>query len=168
MAEKKSIKEITEKTIRDGGVLAMLYFDIHAAKKEDVQNLGAGFVQHIIKTPGVIYALGEIQEPVAGEKGENYSSSIEVKLLAKDFIVLSNLCLTHSPFSVEILRPNEIRMPLNQAHELLGLLGATTAEYKKAIIQKVAKPEEIAEFQRQLKIRAEMGKKILEKKGEKK
>jgi len=165
---KKNVKEITDRTIRDGGVLAFLYFDIHAAKKEDVQNLGVGFVNHVIKTPGVVYALGEIEEPVGGEEGKNYSSSIEVKVLTKDFITLANLCLTHSPFTVEITRPDRINMQLNQAHELLGLLGATTAEYKKAILSKISKPEEIEEMQRQLKMRAEMGKKLLEKKkGEK-
>lgn len=166
--KKKTVKEITDKAIRDGGVLAMLYFDIHAAKKEDVQNLGVGFVNHVIKTEGVIYALGEIEEPVPGGEGKNYSSSIEVKVLTRDFVTLANLCLTHSPFSVEITRPDRINLQLNEAHELLGLLGATTAEYKKAILTKIAKPEEIAEMQRQLKIRAELGKKILEKKeGEK-
>lgn len=162
--KKKSIREITEKTIKDRGVLALLYFDIHAATKEDVQNLGVGFVNHVLKTPGVVYALGEIDEPVAGGEGKNYSSSIEVKLLTKDFITLSYLCLTHSPFTVEILKPNAINLQLSEAHELLGLLGATTAEYKKAILSKISKPEELAEMQRQLKLRAEMGKKILEKK----
>lgn len=162
--KKKSIKEITDQAIRDGGVLALLYFDIHATTKEDVQNLGVGFVDHVIKTPGVVYALGEIDEPIGGEEGKNYSSSIEVKLLTKDFITLANLCLTHSPFTVEIVKPNTINLQLNETHELLSLLGATTAEYKKTILSKIAKPEEIAEMQRQLKIRAELGKKLLEKK----
>ena len=162
--KKKSIKEITQQTIRDGGVLELLYFDIHAATKEDVQNLGVGFVDHVIKTPGVVYALGEIDEPIGGGEGKNYSSSIEVKLLTKNFITLANICLTHSPFTVEIVKPNTINLPLNEVHELLGLLGATTAEYKKTILSKIAKPEEIAEMQRQLKIRAELGKKLLEKK----
>ncbi|MEM2908595.1 MAG: hypothetical protein QW590_03560 [Candidatus Bilamarchaeaceae archaeon] len=165
MEDKKDIKKITEKTIAEGGVLALLYFDIHAATKEDVQNLGAGFIQHIIYTPGVVYALGEIDEPIAGGEGKNYSSSIELKVLTKNFSTLANICLTHSPFSIEILRPNDIRFSLSEAHELLALLSATTADYKRLILTKLAKPEEIAELQRQLVFRAEAGKKLLEKKG---
>jgi hypothetical protein len=168
MDDKKDIKKLTEKTVKEGGVQAVLYFDIHAASKEDVQNLGAGFVQHIIKTPGVVYALGEIDEPVAGNEGENYSSSIQVKLLTKDFITLASLCMNNSPFSIEILQPNEIRLPLSQTHDLLSLISATTAEYKRVIITKISKPDEIEKFQRELKIRAEMGKKLLEKKEEEK
>ncbi|NYZ77302.1 hypothetical protein H0O02_03225 [Candidatus Micrarchaeota archaeon] len=161
------VQKTTEKTIRDGGILAMLYFDLHAATKEAAQQLGTGFVDHLIKTPGVVYALGEIDEPLEGGEGKNCSTSIAVKILTKDFLTLAMLCMNNSPFSVEILRPDEIRLPLNQVHELLGTLAATTAEYKKYIVTKIAKPEEIAEFQRQLGIRAELGKKILEKKGEK-
>ncbi len=160
------VKKVTEKTIKEGGVQTMLYFDLHAASKEAAQQLGAGFVNHLIKTPGVVYAMGEIDEPIGGEEGKNYSTSIAVKVLTKDFLTLANICMTHSPFNVEILKPDEIRLQLNEVHELLGTMAATTAEYKKYIITKVAKPEEIEEFQKQLKIRAELGKKILEKKGE--
>jgi hypothetical protein len=158
------VKKVTEKTIKEGGVQAMLYFDLHAVSKEAAQQLGTGFLNHLIKTPGVIYALGEIDEPVAGGEGENYSTSIAVKVLTKDFLTLASICMTHSPFNVEITKPDEISLPLNEAHELLATMAATTAEYKKFIIQKIAKPEEIEEMQRQLKIRAELGRKILEKK----
>jgi len=158
------VKKVTDDAIKNGGVLAMLYFDLHAASKEAAQQLGTGFVDHIIKSPGVIYALGEIDEPIGGEEGKNYSTSISLKVLTKDFITLSGLCLTHSPFNIEIIRPNEICLPLSTVHELLGLLSATTAEYKRYIITKIAKPEDVREFQEQLRIRAELGKKILEKK----
>jgi len=158
------VKKVTEETIKNGGVQAMLYFDLHAVSKEAAQQLGTGFVNHLIKTPGVIYALGEIDEPISGGEGKNFSTSISVKILVKDFNTLGILCLTHSPFTVEILKPDEIRLPLNQAHELLSTMSATAAEYKKYILTKIAKPEELAEFQKQLEIRAELGKKILEKK----
>lgn len=162
------VKKVTENTIKNGGVLAMLYFDLHAATKETAEQLGTGFVNHLIKTQGVVYALGEIDEPISGGEGKNFSTSISVKILTKDFLTLSSICLTHSPFTIEILKPNEIVLPLNQAHELLGTMSATTAEYKKYIITKIAKPGEIDEFQKQLQVRAELGKKILEKKkGEK-
>ncbi len=161
------VKKVTEQTIKDGGVLAMLYFDLHAPSKEAAQQLGTGFVNHIIKTPGVVYALGEIEEPLEGEE-KKFSTSIAVKILTKDFLTLSTICMTHSPFNVEILKPNEIRLQLSEAHELLGTMSVTTAEYKKYIITKVAKPEEVAEMMKQMKLREELGKKILEKKkGEK-
>nr|QNO54447.1 hypothetical protein IPKNHHKO_00024 [Methanosarcinales archaeon ANME-1 ERB7] len=158
------VEKLTKDTIGDGGVLALLYFDIHAKDKEAVQQLGAGFVKHILENPGVAFALGEIDEPMEGVDGQNASSSIEVKLLTKDFTTLANICMENSPFTVEILRPDTIELPLSQAHNLLSNISATTAEYKRTIITKVASPQEIAEFQKQMKARAEMGKKILEKK----
>ncbi len=159
------VEKVTKDAIANGGVLAMLYFDVHAATKELVQELGTGFVNSLIEKPGVIFALGEIDEPVGGEKDKNWSSSVSVKILTKDFPTLAGICMSNSPFSVEILRPDEIRLPLNQAHELLGTVAAATAEYKRYILTKVAKPEELAQMQESLKRRAEMGKKILDKKG---
>lgn len=161
------VEKVTRDTIKDGGVLAMLYFDIHAKTKELVQQLGTGFVNNIINKPGVVYAVGEIDEPIGGGEGKNWSSSIAVKVLAKDFASLVAICMAHSPFSVEILRPDEIKLPLNQAHEMLGTISAATAEYKKYIVTKLAKPGELAQIEEDLKKRVEMGKKILKKKGEK-
>jgi regulator of sirC expression with transglutaminase-like and TPR domain len=74
--------------------------------------------------------------------------------------------MAHSPYTVEILRPDEIRMPLAEAHTLLGTMSAITAEYKRYILTKLSKPDELARLQDNLKQRAEMGKKIM-KKGEK-
>ncbi len=160
------VEKVTKDTIKDGGVLALLYFDIHAKTKEDVQALGAGFVNQIIQQQGVVYALGEIDEPVGGQAGKNWSSNVQIKVLVKDFRTLGHICLSHSPFTVEILRPDEIKLQLSDAHELLGMMAATTADYKKYIVTKIAKPEELAQIHADLKARAEMGKKILERKNE--
>ncbi len=160
----------TEKLVRDtvanGGVLAMLYFDIHASSKELVQELGTGFANSLIGKPGVVFSYSEIDEPVGGGEGKNWSSSISVKILTKDFATLAAICIAHSPFSVEILRPDEIRLSLSEAHTLLGTISATTAEYKKYILTQLSKPHEIAALQENLKRRAEMGRKLL-KKGDK-
>lgn len=159
------VEKVTKDAIASGGVLAILYFDVHAKTKEIVQELGTGFVNDMIHKQGVIYALGEINEPVSGGDGKNFSSSIEIKVLTKNFATLAAICMANSPYSVEILRPDEIKMPLNEAHDLLGTMAATTAEYKTFIITKLAKPEEIANLQYTLGKRAEMGKNLL-KKGE--
>jgi len=161
------VEKLTRDTVKNGGVLALLYFDIHARDKEAVQQLGTGFINSVIQKEGVVFALGEIDEPVGGEQGKNWSSSIELKVLTKDFATLANLCLAHSPFTIEILRPDEIKLQLAEAHELLGLLSATTAEYKRFILTRMAKPEDIAKMQEDLRRRAEMGKSILEEKSKK-
>lgn len=167
MDVKSDVKKLTEKTLKDGGVLATLYFDIHAQTKEDVQKLGTGFVQHLIQLPNVVYAVGEIEEPLPSEDGKNFSSYIEVKLLAKNFFTLANICLVYSPFSVDVQKPEEIKLSLHSANELLMHLSLASAEYKKTFLTRLATQEELAEFQRQMAARAEMGKKLLEKKEEK-
>ncbi len=158
------VEKITKETVANGGVLALLYFDIHAKDKEAVQQLGAGFIKHLLEKPEVVLAMGEIDEPVPSEEDHNVSSSIEVKILVRDFLSLAGICMENSPFTVEILRPDRIELPLDQAHALLSNVSATTAEFKRHILTKISTPEEVAGFQKQLKARAEMGKKVLEKK----
>jgi hypothetical protein len=158
------VEKLTKETIANGGVLAMLYFDLHAKTKELVQEIGAGFIDSLVKKDGVKFALGEIEEPVGGGEGKNWTSSISVKILTKNFATLAGICMAHSPFSVEILRPDEIRLPLNQAHDLLGTIAAASAEYKRYIITKISKPDELAQMNENLRRRAEMGKKILGRK----
>jgi hypothetical protein len=157
----EDVEKITRDTVKNGGVLAMLYFDLHAKTKELVQELGTGFVNNLIQKQGVVFALGEIDEPVGGEQGKNWSSSISVKILTKDFKSLAAIVMAHSPFTVEIIRPDEIKLSLNQAHDVLGIMAATTAEYKRYILTKLAKPDEMAQIEENLKRRANMGKKIL-------
>ncbi len=160
------MEKLTKDTIANGGVLAMLYFDLHAKSKEMVQQLGTGFINSVIHKDGVVFALGEIDEPTAGEGETNFSSSIELKVLTRDFATLASICMSNSPYSIEILRPDEIKLQLAEAHDLLGLMAATTAEYKRYIITKLARPDELAQLHRNLKRRADMGKDII-KRGEK-
>ncbi|MBU0590691.1 hypothetical protein KKF81_01435 [Candidatus Micrarchaeota archaeon] len=157
------VEKLTKKTVEGGGVLAMLYFDIHANSKEMVQELGAGFVNNIIHKPGVVFAVGEINEPVGGEENKNWSSSIEVKVLTKDMAALVNICLAHSPFTVEVLKPHELILKPHNINDILSTVAAATAEYKRYIVTKLAKPGELAQIEEDLKKRAEMGKKIRER-----
>lgn len=161
------IEKLTKKTIADGGVLVLLYFDLHGKTKETVQEIGTGFINHLLQRPGVVFALGEIDEPVSGGEGKNWSTNIQVKILTKSFSELVSICIDNSPFTLEILRPDEIRLQLAEAHEILSTISATSAEYKRYIISKMATPEQIAEYNEALKKRAEMGKKLLKKKREK-
>jgi hypothetical protein len=157
------VEKLTRDTVANGGILAMLYFDIHAKTKELVQELGTGFINEIIHKPGVVFALGEIDEPTGGDEKTNWSSSIQLKVLTRDFATLGALCMANSPYTVEILRPDEVKLTLAQAHSLLGTMSAITAEYKRHILTKLTSKEEMARLEENLKRRAEMGKKILKK-----
>ena|GEM_PF-5635881 len=155
------IEKLTKETVRDGGVVALLYFDLHGKDKGNLTKVATGFVQRIIGEEGVAYAVGEIDEPLKQE--DMYSTSVEVKVLAKDFSTLSRLCSSFSPFSVEILEPGEIRMGVGDAQELLLNISTVTYDLKRYIYEKVANAEDRAEFMKGVKTRMDMGKKLLEK-----
>ena len=158
------VEKLTSKTVKEGGVLAVLYFDIHTKTKEKAQHIGAGFVEQLLKEPGVLYAVGEIEEPL--QDRDLFSTYVEVKILVSGFQHLVNLCAIHSPFNVEILRPDEIRLPLNRAHEMLMGIATVTSDYKKYIIEKTSTPEEIERYKKIMEMKAELGKKIIGKKEE--
>ena len=156
------VDKITKETIEKGGVLALLYFDLHGTSKETLTNLSAGLVQKILKEEGVVYALGEIDEPMEREQG--FSTSVEVKILVRSFNLMGRVCAQYSPLSLEILRPDDIKLSIDQAHELLMNISTTTFEYKKFIIQRTSKKEDVEKYQKELEAKAKLGKKLLEEK----
>jgi len=161
------VDKLTKDTLSKGGVLALLYFDLHASTKEVIEDLGSGFVQKLLKEPGVVYALGEIDEPIPTKDNKFLSSSIEVKILTDSFLSIHNICASYSPFSLEILKPNEIKLTIDKAHEVLMSMSATTYEYKKHIIEKMSTKEDLERYRKTIEQKIHLGKKISEKKGEK-
>lgn len=163
MAEVKDLNSLIKKTVNDGGVLALLYFDLHGTDKETLVQLGAGLVQKILKEEGVVFAKGEIDEPMENEK--LFSTSIEMKVLTKDLSSLAGLCSNFCPFSLEVLEPQEIRLDTSHMQDLLMYISSSSHDYKKYIIEKLSTPQTRAEYAKNIKNRAEIGKKLLEKKG---
>lgn len=156
------VEKLTKETLDKGGVLALLYFDLHADKKESLQQFGAALVQKILGQPGVVYAVGEIDEPM--ENRDLFSASVEVKILVKDLGTLAKICGNHSPFSVEILRPDRIALTIGQAHELLMGIAVNNYELKKTMLEKVYTQDDLEKFKKMVEGRLEVGKKMLEKK----
>lgn len=159
------IEKLTKDTIAHGGIISLLYFDLHGSSKEVLKELGAGFVQRLLKEPGVVWTLGEIDEPIT--QGEFFSTSIEVRILTKDFNSMVKICAMYSPFSVEILKPGEVRLSLDKAHELLLDVSTTAFDYKKYIIERLSKPEDFERYKKSLEQKIELGKTLLEKKEKK-
>jgi len=157
------VDRLTEKAVDEGGVLSLLYFDIHGIDKDTLIQLGTGLIQKIIKEPGVVYARGEIDEPIEGEG--MFSTSVEIRVLTQDVLSLGQLCANFSPFSMEILEPSTFKVPVAHMHDLFMYVANATHDYKKYIVQnKLSTPEQEAEYAKNLKRRADLGKKLLEQK----
>jgi hypothetical protein len=156
------VDKLTEKTVADGGVLAILYFDIHGSDKDTLVQLGTGMVQKVLKEDGVVFARGEIDEPVENEG--LFSTSLELKVLVRDVVSLAELCANFSPFSLEILEPKEFRVPVSHMQDLFMFVSSNAHDYKKYILEKLSPPDQAAEYAKGLKSRVDLGKKLLEKK----
>lgn len=160
MEKKKSVDEMTNEAIADGGYLALLYFDLHAATADEVKNLMVGFISKLTKEKGVIYAVGEIDEPL--EKGGVYSTWAEVKLLAEDFNALARIAAQYSPIGVDILRPERVVLDLGSAQGLLLDIANTSQNFTRMIMERVLSKEEVENYRKKMDARTEIGKKLLE------
>ncbi|MBS3068534.1 hypothetical protein J4450_07545 [Candidatus Micrarchaeota archaeon] len=158
------IEKLTKDTINKGGILSILYFDLHSKDKDKLQALATSFIDSILKQDGVVTAYGEIEEPL--EQDGMFSTSIEVKVLTKDFLSLINICSIFNPITVEILRPNEVKITLDKAHELLMSVATNWFNIKRYITEKVSSKEDIEHIKKYLENRELIGKQLLEKKGE--
>ena len=162
MAKEKSVDEITDEAVHEGGYLAMVYFDLHATTQDAVQNLMIGFIGKLTKEPGIIYAVGEIDKPL--EKDGMFSTWAEVKLLAEDFPALVRIASQYSPIGIEILRPEEVKMTLGEAQGTLLDIAQTSQNFTRLIMERMLSDDERKEYGKKMSQRVELGKKLFEKK----
>jgi hypothetical protein len=161
--KKKSVGEITDEAIADGGYLALLYFDLHAQSADEVKNIMVGFISKLTKEKGVIYAVGEIDSPM--EKDNIFSTWAEVKMLAADFATLVRLAGQYAPIGVEILRPDSVRLTLGEAQSALLDVSQVSHSFTRMIMERVLSKEEVEDYKKKMQSRAELGRRLLEKKG---
>jgi len=152
------VEKVTNKAIEDGGVLINFYMDLHGSSEEIIKNTGTGFVQKIIKEKGVVYAVGKIMEPIKND--DVYSTTLELKILTKDFVSLAELCASYSPFSIDILKPDSMKFGIDKMHDILMFISTTTMTYKKHILNKMSSKEDQEKYQKHMKNRADLGKKL--------
>ncbi|MEW6329810.1 MAG: hypothetical protein AB1468_06905 [Candidatus Micrarchaeota archaeon] len=158
----KSVEQVTREAVESGGVLALLYFDVHGNSKEVVQNTMVEFVSRITKERGVIYAVGEIEEII--ELNEMFSTSAEVKVLTKDFASLVGIAVLYSPIGVEVLEPHSIRLSIPEAQSIILNAAQTSQEFATFVLDRIMKPDELAEFKKKMAGKAELGKRLMERK----
>ncbi len=155
----KSIEELTKEHIKDGGVLALLYFDLHATKPEVLKQLGVAVVHRLLNEKGVVYAVGEVDEPL--ESDALFSTSVEVKILVRSFADLVRICSDFSPVAVEVLEPEEIRLSIGDAQALLMDVAVHTHQLKKTLIEKTYTKEDLEQVKKILEQRRKIGEKLL-------
>jgi len=160
MDQKKTVDQITDDAIADGGYLSLIYFDLHAKTADEVKNIMVGFIGKLTKENGVIYAVGEIDKPM--EKDGIFSTWAEVKLLAKDFSTLARISAQYSPIGMEIMRPDRVALDLGEAQGMLLDISQTSQNFTRLIMEKVLPKEEAEEYQKKMLSRVELGRKLLE------
>jgi hypothetical protein len=157
----KTIEELTERAIREGGVLVNLYFDMHGSSKEVIQNSLVEMIGRMTHEPGVIYVTGVVEEPI--EVNGMQCTSAEVKLLAKNFNSLVNVSFRYAPIGLDIIKPEEVKLSIREMHDVLLNISQTAQEYTTFITEKVMNEDEKVAFKKQLLNRAEVAKRLLEK-----
>jgi hypothetical protein len=165
---KSDVEILTEEKLAKGGVLAKLYFDMQHKQSDQLQPLLVELInEHLLKEKGVIYCYGAVEEPM--EQNGIFITSASLTMLFENFFPLVNIALNYAPAGIEILRPNkEISFKVSELQSLLMDLSQVSVNYSKYIAEHVLKPEDMADVDQRLTQRLELGKKLLEKKDDKK
>ena len=165
---KSDVEILTEEKLAKGGVLAKLYFDMQHKQSDQLQPLLVELInEHLLKEKGVIYCFGAVEEPM--DQNGIFITSASLTMLFENFFPLVTIALNYAPAGIEILRPNkEISFKVSELQSLLMDLSQVSVNYSKYIAEHVLKPEDMADVDKRLAQRLELGKKLLEKKDEKK
>ena len=163
---KSEVDEITEKAISKGGVLAKLYFDVQSPNKDELQPLMADLINNrLLKSTGVLYCTGAIDEPIKLEKEEIYSTSAEVTVLFNDIGAIINVVFNFAPAGLEVLKPlGDYKIKHGDLQSLLLDLSNISISYSQYILEKVMSKEDFEKVNRDLSARRELGKKLIDRK----
>lgn len=164
---KREVEEVTQNTLAKGGVLAQLYFDMESEKQEELQPLMVDLINNrLLKTPGVVYCFGGIDEPL--KLKDSYSTSATLTVLFSGLWPLINVMFTFTPAGVEIIKPTrDYNLKPADLQSLLLNVAQISLDYNNYILSRVLKKEDYDKIMDQMKQREELGKKLLEKKGQK-
>jgi hypothetical protein len=159
MAEMKKFESLKHEVLRGGGFFAHLYFDMHSTDAESLQNIMVGFISKLTNEPGVRMAVGEIEEPLKGDK--MFSSTAKVSMLFSDFETLVRVCMTYAPIGIDVEEPLDAKISCGEMQNAMMYISATAQDLTQHILGKNLSAEEKITFQKQMAARAELGKRIL-------
>ena len=170
MAEKKDDKkqedvhELTDRVLKDGGLLVMMYFDMPGQSPDTIQSLLVDFLAGLADDPLAVYTYGEVEEPreYEHEGGKMYSTYAEVKILVGSIRDLAALVLKYAPVGVEILKPHEVKLTIGDLQELMMDLSTFSTNFTTMYMQKGLDEGKKREYAENLKLREETGKRLIE------
>jgi hypothetical protein len=157
---KKKLEQLTDKTIEEGGILSILYFDVIGKEKEKIEQLLVDLVAKLNGENGVVYSIGDIQRAIPLDTGE-FSAAAKVTILTKDFHTLSRICDNYGPIGLEILKPSEIRIKTPEAQAILLDHVAMISNLLREIVERTMTPEERKKLAKILEAKAERGKELM-------
>ncbi len=163
-AEEEKGEKIAEKAVKEGGVQALIYYDIHGDSPDALRNIMVGFVSRLVSEYGVMHAYGRIEKPQRDEEGGNYYTSAEVKMVFRDFNALAILCAKYLPIGVEILRPHEIKMKVGEAQTMLLNIATIANEYAEELLKRTTDAGQLKSYEEKIIKREELGRKLMERK----
>ena len=161
---KSEVDQVTDEKIAKGGVLVKFYFDMQHKEKDKLQPLMADLInERLMKEKGVIYCYGAIEEPIMVR--DVYSTSATVTVLFDSFLSIINVAFNYAPAGVEIIRPmKEMTFRIFDLHAILMDLSQLSVTYSRYMLEHVLKGEDLETISKALEGRAELGRKLLEKK----
>ena len=159
------IEQLTNKTVEEGGMLTVLYFDVIGKDKQKVEQLLVDLVTRLNSEQGVVYCVGDIQRAIELES-KDFSAAAKVTVLTRSFAVLSRICDNYGPIGLEIIKPHEVKMSVADAQSVILDHVHQTSSLLKEIVEKTMTPEERSKLGRILEARAERGKEIISKGGQ--
>ena len=156
--DKNPLMEKTEEVVSQGGLLARLYFDIHAKSKEGLKDLAVGFSSTLKQAEGVVFAISEIEEPM--EEQGTFSTYITATLLFEDPKSLFSFIIKHTPLSVEVLKPEKLEVRASDLSEAALLVSSSLYDLKMKMYSTSLGQDEKSYIEQVIKHRQEIGRKL--------
>ncbi len=140
-----------ERLIEEGSILARIFIEVQGNDKETAHKALERTVFDSLRNEEHVNLLNvKFYELVKDKGGDFYSGVVEIKMLVKDFRWFVNVVMRYGPSAIEIIKPEEVHLSLDEMQSLLADVSELTQTYSSQIFALLKDDERRAIYQKML------------------
>ncbi len=133
----EKLKKEEEKKLNDGWIKSTMIIEVLAVNEEAAESALRNHVEKMGKEDLTMIVDTKYHDTLEVEKplprlDKAYSRIVDVDILTKDFDTLVRVVVSYAPSSIEILKPEKIRMDMGEAQAILNSVSEIIHKFAQA------------------------------------
>ncbi len=139
-----------EQRIREGGVLAIIYLEVHGNDENAAKLALENTVFERMAKEGDVNLLEVRMFDIRKDDTEKFSGAVEIKLVSRHFRGFISLIMRYGPTAIEIIEPDTLHLSLEEMQAIVGEVSSMTQFYSSRILSLLKDEERLSIYNKML------------------